>query len=62
MLEATTLGLDNSPILLLKFALDALNEALPVEGRSKIFEALIPNGNVRNLLFKKHQETDPPSR
>jgi len=43
-------------------AIDALNETMPVEGRSKIFEALIPNGNVRNLLFKKHQETDPPSR
>ena len=32
-------------------AIDALNETMPVEGRSKIFEALIPNGNVRNLLL-----------
>lgn len=32
-------------------AIDALNETMPLEGRSKIFEALIPNGNVRNLLL-----------
>jgi len=32
-------------------AIDVLNETMPVEGRSKIFEALIPNGNVRNLLL-----------
>ena len=32
-------------------AIDALNETMPVEGRSKIFEALIPNGNVRNFYI-----------
>ncbi|MGC2308548.1 MAG: hypothetical protein WA461_09095 [Nitrososphaeraceae archaeon] len=32
-------------------AIDALNETMPVEGRSKILKALIPNGNVRNLLL-----------
>jgi hypothetical protein len=40
-------------------AIDALNETIPVEERSKIFEALILNENVRNLLYKKPQETDP---
>jgi hypothetical protein len=43
-------------------AIDDFNEIIPVEGRSKILEALIPNENIRNLLYKKHQETDPPSR
>lgn len=32
-------------------AIDVLNETMPMDGRSKIFEALIPNGNVRNLLL-----------
>ena len=43
-------------------AINDFNEIIPVEGRSKILEALIPNENIRNLLYKKHQETDPPSR
>ena len=43
-------------------AIDDLNETIPVEGRNKILEALIPNQNIRDLLYKIHQETDPPNR